>query len=307
MKRGIYTIANDDTLDRLIAMLNSIRFYDKETPICIIPYNSKIEKVRLISTKYTGVKIWEDDYFLKELERKIQNIFGKEVFHRTNQFRKQACWFGPFDQFLYLDADIVVFEKIADNLKYLEASDFICCDYQYVNGVEFLFTQKVLTEGAISQKETKKVFNAGFWGSKKGTITENILWETFGECAKHMEYFDFSQKVSDMPIINYLVLTKIDKTFNIARDTGEKGAGTWAGCDHFIKEGNKLIDPTINKTLKYLHWAGIKIQPGCPYCGVWMYYHNLMGCGVFWGIPRWVFVSILDNCRSLTHQIRSGS
>ena len=41
------------------------------------------------------------------------SAFGEEFFRRPDNFRKQACWFGPFDEFLYLDADTVVFERIA--------------------------------------------------------------------------------------------------------------------------------------------------------------------------------------------------
>jgi hypothetical protein len=50
-----------------------------------------------------------------------------------------------------------------------------------------------------------------------------------------------------MPIFNHLVLKLIKRRFNVVRDAGVKGAGSW---------------------------AGIKIVPGCPYWDVWEYYRR---------------------------------
>jgi hypothetical protein len=38
------------------------------------------------------------------------------------------------------------------------------------------------------------MFNCGFWGSKKGLVSEQDLYDTFAECAAHPNYFDFSEK-----------------------------------------------------------------------------------------------------------------
>jgi hypothetical protein len=43
LPKGIYTLANDNLYDQVIALVNSIRKnYDPEIPICIIPYDEKI-------------------------------------------------------------------------------------------------------------------------------------------------------------------------------------------------------------------------------------------------------------------------
>ena len=274
MSRGIYIMANDSVIENAIALLNSIRLYDADVPVIMIPYDEQHLEIARTLKKHYGVEIYEDPQLLKKLPERVNKIFGKKFFTRVNQFRKQACWFGPFDEFLYLDTDIVVFEKIIDSLDYLSQSDFICCDYQYLNGVKFLFTQKLLEVRIFSDEELRGVFNAGFWGSKRGLISENDLYQTLEECAQHLDYFDFSKKVSDMPIFNYLVLKLAKRCFNIVKDTGKKGAGSWAGMPHFVHHGNQLIDPNVNQPLKYLHWAGIKIEPGCPYYDIWNYYRQ---------------------------------
>jgi hypothetical protein len=274
MSRGIYITANDKVTDQAIALLNSIRLYDPDTPVILIPYDDNYQAIaQLLSDSY-GVKVYQDLDFIDRLSQKLYNIFGKNFFARPNQFRKQVCWFGEFDEFLYIDTDIVVFEKIIDNLDYFSDYDFLCYDYQHKAGIKNVFASKVIEENVFSESELQDIFNGGFWASKKNLISEQDLYDTFVECAAHPEYFDFSQKTSDQPIINYMILKRIQRRFNLARRT-DKAPGNWAGSPHFQHQGNILIDPNINQPLKYLHWAGIRIQPGCPYWDTWKYYRYL--------------------------------
>lgn len=273
MTRGIYITANDRVTEQAIALLKSIRYYDPHTPVVLIPYDDQYQQVAGTLSRY-GVTVYQDLAFLKHLSQQLYDAFGAGFFARPNQFRKQACWFGEFDEFLYIDTDIIVFEEIIKTLDYLQNYDFICCDYQHLGGIKNVFTSQIITDNIFTEKEATDVFNGGFWGAKRHIITEAILLDTFQKCAAHPEYFDFSEKTSDQPIINYMILQHISRRFNLVRREG--GApGSWAGSPHFILRGDRLFDPQINQTLQYLHWAGIKIQPGCPYWEIWKYYRYL--------------------------------
>lgn len=274
MSRGIYITANDKVTDHAIALVNSIRVHDLETPIVLIPYDDNYHQVAAILKERHGVRVYEDLEFIDRLSNRLHEIFGGDFFARPNQFRKQACWFGEFDEFLYIDTDIVVFEKLIDNLNYFSEYDFLSCDYQHLGGIKNVFTPKVVEDNLFTENELKDIFNGGFWASKKGFISEQDLYDTFAECAAHPEYFDFSQKTSDQPIINYMILKRIARRFNIIRRPN--GApGNWAGSSHFVVDGDCLIDPSVDQPLQYLHWAGIRIQPGCPYWQIWEHYRYL--------------------------------
>ncbi|MEB3282568.1 MAG: hypothetical protein VKK42_26985 [Lyngbya sp.] len=275
MSRGIYITANDKVIDQAIALLKSIRFYDSETPIVLIPYDENYQKIYPILHDSYGVEIYQDLEFIDRLSNQLYQIFGQGFFARPNQFRKQACWFGSFDQFIYIDTDIVVFDRIIETTNYLDDYDFICYDYQHSGGIKNVFTPKVLEDGVFSENEIRDMFNGGFWGAKKNLLSEETLYKTFAECAEHPDYFDFSQKTSDQPIINYMILKRVPRRFNIVRRPG--GApGSWAGSKHFQRQGDyQLIDPNVNQPLEYLHWAGIRIEPGCPYWDIWKYYRYL--------------------------------
>jgi hypothetical protein len=274
MQRGIYIMANDRVMGDAIACLNSIRLHDPHTPICLIPYDDQYQTAATRLRQDYGVELFPDLDFVERLAQNLHQIFGPRFFARPNQFRKQACWFGPFQQFLYIDADTVVFSPIIRFLASLDQFDFLCYDYQHNGGIENVFTEKVITAGIFTQNELQDIFNAGFWASKRGLIQEADLYETFRECAAHADYFDFSQKTSDQPIFNYLILKRISRRFNLVRQPG-MGPGSWAGSRHFQTDGVKLIDPTVGKPLDYLHWAGFRIAPGCPYWDLWAYYRYL--------------------------------
>lgn len=272
--RGIYITANDKVLDHAIACLNSIRAHDPSIPVMLIPYNDDYHQVAEVLGRDYGVEVYPDLDFIQRLSENLHGIFGEGFFARPNQFRKQACWFGPFDRFLYIDTDVVVFSAIAKVLDALDDHDFISYDYQHRGGIRNVFAPAIIEQGVFTAAELEDMFNCGFWGSKKGLVSEQDLYDTFAECAAHPDYFDFSEKTSDQPIINYLILKRMARRFNLVRQPGG-GPGNWAGSPHFVQEGMALSDPNVNKPLDYLHWAGYRIQPGCPYWDIWAYYRYL--------------------------------
>ncbi|MFZ9736656.1 MAG: Npun_R2821/Npun_R2822 family protein [Prochlorotrichaceae cyanobacterium] len=273
MSRGIYILGNDRVIDDAIALLNSIRLHDPDTPIVLIPYDEQYQKIAEISGEKFGVQVYPDLELVDRISHRLHDTFGTKFFARPNTFRKEACWYGLFDQFLYLDTDIVVFEKIIDTLDYLIDYDFVSCDYQYKGGLKNVFTPQIFQDSIFSETKVKSVFNSGFWASKKNLFSEERLYEIFRECAEHPEYFDFSEKTSDQPIINYIALKATPNYLNLAQYL-ENEPGNWGGSAHFEvrieSEAPVLYDK--GKRLRYVHWAGIKMQPGAPYYDVWEYY-----------------------------------
>ncbi len=276
--RGIYITANDRFLNLSIALLNSIRHYDPDIPVTLIPYDDKAQEVAEYLGEHYHVKLYSDLEQIQRISDQALKIFGDSFFARPNQFRKQVCWFGDYDEFLYIDTDIVVFDKIIAQLDALDQHDFLCLDYQHCGGIKNVFTPDIFEDGVLSDEDIKGIFNGGWWAGKKGLFDEQDLYDIFAECAAHPNYFDFTQKTSDQPIINYMILTRLkpERRFNLVNQPG--GApGSWAGSSQFLPTGDAaLIDPNhSNKRLHYLHWAGIRIVPGCPYWDIWKHYRYL--------------------------------
>ena len=273
MKRGVYIVANDYVTDNAIALINSIRSFHKEIPIILIPFNDQFQNIASILSQNGGVEIFPDLKLIDEFTENIKEIFPRNFLALPNKMRKLVAWFGPLDEFIYIDTDIIVFENPSKTLDKLSEYDFICCDYHHLSeGLKNIFSPTVKEKQIFTESELQDVFNSGYWASKKGTITSQQMEKTLRECSAHEEYFDFTKGVTDQPILNYLVLKNIPKRHNLVKIPG--GApGSWAGSPHFEEKERILYDRGAK--LEYLHWAGMKIKPGCPYWNVWQHYRYL--------------------------------
>jgi hypothetical protein len=273
MNRGIYIVANDRVIDNAIALLNSIRCYDAEVPVYLIPFNENYHKVLDTLATLHNVQIFPDLQFIEQFTNRIGKIFDQDFLALPNKMRKLVAWFGPLDEFIYIDTDIVVFEKIVGNLDKLAEVDFFCCDYHHANDkLRNIFSPFVKEQQVFTEEQLEDVFNSGFWASKKGVITEQQMDDTLRECAMHREYFDFSEGVTDQPILNYLVLKLISRRGNLVKIPGG-GPGSWAGSRNFQQREYVLYDR--GQRLKYLHWAGTRMKTGSPYWELWEHYRYL--------------------------------
>lgn len=272
--RGIYILANNRMLDHAVALVASIRARDAETPICLIPYDDQYREVASVLGSLFRVELYEDLALIERVAAAARYHIGESGLLAPNNFRKQACWFGPFDEFLYVDADIVVFERISNLLDHLADYDFVCCDDQHENGLTHVFTDKILEEGIFTVQELSEVFNAGFWAARRGLFTEDDLFETFAQCGQRRACFPFDLGVTDQPIMNYLVLTRLRRRLNLYRRPSREPR-VWAGAPGFRQQGDRLVDPLVGRPLRYIHWAGMQISPEAPYWPIWRHYRFL--------------------------------
>ncbi|MEL7141843.1 MAG: Npun_R2821/Npun_R2822 family protein [Cyanobacteria bacterium J06643_4] len=279
--RGVYIVANDKVKENAIALMSSLRQFDPDIPVYLIPFNDEHQAVATQLAELYDVHCFPDLGFLDELTQKIGDIFPRDFLALPNKMRKLAAWFGPLDEFLYIDTDILFFTPVTETLAYLDKADFIWCDYHYKRGLEDVFTDVVLEQNIFSPEALEDVFNSGLWGSKKSALSLDRLYEILAECAAHREYFDFSNGTTDQPIMNYLVLSAIPKRLNIAKHNPAE-AGSWGGSSHFEQRGDRLFDGEV--PLRYLHWAGTPMRTGGPYRSLWEHYrylHDPEGKAVF--------------------------
>ncbi|NDJ17222.1 Npun_R2821/Npun_R2822 family protein [Myxacorys almedinensis] len=278
--KGIYIVANDKVMDNAIALLNSIRLRDREIPIYLIPFNNEYQMVLATLSKLHNVQLFPDLELLERVTSQVGNIFDRNFLALPNKMRKLAVWFGVLDEFLYIDTDIVVFEKISDRLDRLSEIDFFCSDYHFASeGLRNIFSPVIREKNIFTDEQLQDVFNSGFWGSKKGIITEEQLYDVLKECSQHREYFDFTQGVTDQPVLNYLILKCFSKRENLVKASANV-PGSWAGSKHFENRNYVLYDK--DQPLQYIHWAGISMHSGAPYWDIWQHYRYLHEPKNFW-------------------------
>lgn len=270
--RGVYIVASDKVADNAIALLSSLRLQDPDIPIFLIPFSKDSSQVAQQLADLYDVQLFPDLDLIESLTRQIGEIFPRDFLALPNKMRKLAAWFGPLDEFLYIDTDILFFSPVADTLAYLDQADFIWCDYHYKRGLEDVFSDVVPAQAVFSAEALEDVFNSGLWGSRKSAVSLETLYEVLRECAAHREYFDFSSGTTDQPIMNYLVLKTIPRRLNIAKANPNE-PGSWGGSSHFERRGDILFDG--DRPLRYLHWAGTPMRAGGPYRDLWTHYRYL--------------------------------
>ncbi|NER81399.1 MAG: methionine synthase, partial [Leptolyngbya sp. SIO1D8] len=131
MSRGVYIVANDRVCDQAIALLSSLRLQDSDIPVVMIPFDENYQTVGPVLEEKFNVQIFPDLDFVETLTQDIANIFPRDFLKLPNKMRKLAVWFGPLEEFVYIDTDILLFQTITNTLDYFQQADFICCDFHH--------------------------------------------------------------------------------------------------------------------------------------------------------------------------------
>src|SRR5689334_18151123 len=144
MSKGIYIVANNKVAENAIALLNSIRYYDPDVDIYLIPFDDNYHDLATNLKASHNVQLFPDLEFLKEFTEVVAKTFDRNFLALPNKMRKLVVWFGPLEEFLYIDTDIIVFEKIANVLDYLSEFDFLCSDYHHLGrGLQDIFSPQI--------------------------------------------------------------------------------------------------------------------------------------------------------------------
>lgn len=304
MQQGIYILANDHpkVLEDAIALLNSLKRHSPSYPVLMIPYNERYEKaLETLHTRF-GVELYDNTPVLRELERHTLAIRGKIA----PMVRKFSCWFGPFDEFIYIDTDIVVLQDQRDVFELLRDYDIVYCGSGRDLGIKHVFTERVLERRLFSKEEIDDLFNAGFFASKKGILSYPRLMSLLEEAATVSDIFD--PRLQDQPLLNYVTLKAIAKRGNIRQLAPAVTADSWAGNPHLSTEGERVYGKG-GTPVRHIHWAGYKSIPHRPHVNVWLRYRypklpqRLLARAYFWIRTTWGIQFAYNVARQIKHRL----
>lgn len=157
MVDGIYTLANDVVYDQLVALLNSIEANaGRKIPVCVIPYNEQLDKVKAeVATRdnvtlfedYTSIDYW-DNFATQVWEnypraQKTWREWGFPELYRLPMHRKLCALDGGFDRFIYFDADTLLMGPIDYIYLKLDQYDWVTNDFQYKSDLKYVFDASI--------------------------------------------------------------------------------------------------------------------------------------------------------------------
>lgn len=187
---GIYILANDVVYDQLVALLNSIEANaGSKIPICILPYNQQLDKVKAELASRDNVTLFEDsdsiaywDNFATQIwknyprAQKTWREWGFPELYELPMHRKFCAVDGPFDRFIYFDADTLLMRPIDYVYEKLDTYDWVVNDFQYKSELKFIFdgSPEQMEQIFNSENLQAKVFCAGWFATKKNIFSPAI-------------------------------------------------------------------------------------------------------------------------------------
>lgn len=286
---GICTLGNDYVFDQLVALLNSIDvILGSETPVCIYPFDDQTQRIADEIAKRPNVFLYDNqesinrwDQFMltaapERLNRSKSRLYGAH--------RRFCAFDGPFDKFIYLDADTLVMNSLATVFEKLDSYDFVVYDFQFkdVSKIYNVNSPKLLK--VFDQKRiNSEIFCSGFYGAKQGIFNSeqrNWLISRLQNGEAEILY----EGAGEQPLVNYMVMRSNLSIYNFARQLPDnEKTGCSATSKHFEEREHILYDK--GNRLTYLHYIGVPPninQAVCageniefPYRDLFLYYRYL--------------------------------
>ncbi len=197
--RGVYLLANDSVYDLAVAMLNSLRIVEPTLSICLVPFDDNISKIRSLVPAY-DLSLWTDRQALTECDR-ISRLFHDEV---RGHYRKLALWEGPYEEFVYIDADSILLQSLSPVFSLLAEYEIVTGISGLPNTVPFVWHHPE-SSPELQTMDWRFAANTGFIASRQGVLNLAAVQRKLDAALllkPHMalEYLD-------QPLLNYLIIT----------------------------------------------------------------------------------------------------
>lgn len=323
MQAGICTLANDHVFDQTIALINSIaNVMGPDFPVCIFPYDDRCDRLSVAIQAYPNVQIFNDqsvlDYWDNEAKRAWDacpratacwNTVTSDRYYRLGMHRRFGAFSGPFDRFVYMDADTLLLKDITPMLQQLDQSDWVVYDFQHrdVTHVYNGASEKLLQVFTPHQLD-REIFCAGLYAAKRGTFSQ-VQLDTCLDYLKAGEQDILYAMAPDQTLLNYWVMRSNLSIYNYALELpSTEATGCCVTSNHFEVQDNLLFDR--GNPLTYLHYIGLSsslFKRLCdgenldfPYRDIFLHYRYLRDPD---SRPQWVGKPRPYNERSLKERI----
>ncbi|MDB9526886.1 sugar transferase [Oscillatoria sp. CS-180] len=268
---GICTLGNDNVYDQIVALLNSIEVHaGKSFPVCIYPYDDRLDKLRQLAASRPHLHLFEEKAIIERWDQWVHQIWshhptaaekwlainGKSGIHRMGTHRRFCAFEGPFDRFIYMDADTLLLSSPETIFKALDYVDWVTYDFQYKNLSHVFDLSSPKLKSLFSEKALEmKTFCSGFYGAKLGAVAQDDI-EWYLQRLAQGEAEVLYPMAPDQTILNYFVLRRPIESANLAIALSrEERTGNSVTSTHFEERDNVVFDGDLR--LLYLHYIGI--------------------------------------------------
>ncbi|KAB8333507.1 methionine synthase [Scytonema tolypothrichoides VB-61278] len=271
---GIYTLANDIVYNQLVALLNSIEVnVSPNIPICIIPYDERLELVKLEVSSRPNVTLFENKSSMQRWENFYNQVWNahpqasqlkqghsRKWYKQSNLLRKMCAFDGNFKRFVFYDADSLAMSSLDRVLEKLDDYDFVFDDWEHGKSTPVAALNFERIEKAIKLPESQVrplLHCSSFFGSKKGIFGKDEL-EILREYLVINQEFTWINERSwwcDADLFSYMTLRCNRPLFNFTLSpNGQDITGNCADADPFVNINNVLYNQDGLKPIHRLHY-----------------------------------------------------
>ena len=245
-KTGVYCLANDVVIEWFEAFIRSYQLANAALPLTVIPFNENISRLKELQTRFRFDILAEAE--CSRFDALAGVVMGSNSMAGT--YRKFACFFGPYDEFLFLDSDIVLTTPLLKLFNAYARSDY---DFVYFDYALEMAYAPALASRMVAEYGTHG-FNSGAFLSRKDILREEDLWSLAEKAAAVREglllgtyeqsFFNFALDVSRkrMTGMNTLLPELADKV--------------WAGQAFDYDQNTRTARTPDGKILPFIHWPG---------------------------------------------------
>ncbi|MFB2976319.1 Npun_R2821/Npun_R2822 family protein [Microseira sp. BLCC-F43] len=276
---GICTLANDYVYDQLIALLNSIEaILGPDMPVCIYPYDDRTEKIAAAIAKRPNVQLYQDQESIQRWDEFVRNVWDthptalqrwskvtNEPYHRVGTHRRYGAFDGPFDRFIYMDADTLLIGPVSPIFERLNHNDWVVYDFQYTDPSHvYELSSPKLTELFPPERIESEIFCSGFYGSKKGIFDRDRRDWLLAKLREGEAEVLYSM-APDQTILNYMVMRLGISNYNLALHLPpNQKTGCCVTSPHFEEREYILYDK--GNRLTYIHYIGLSSKLFAQVC-----------------------------------------
>jgi hypothetical protein len=267
---GICTLANDQVYNQLVALLNSIETVVGSTiPVCVYPYDDRTDRIAAEIARRPNVQLYDDCDSIQHWDQFVRKVWdahptarqrwGKpdpNVYYRVGTHRRFCAFDGPFDRFLYMDADTLLMSSPEVVFQQLEQSDWVVYDFQFKDPAHvYDLASPRLNQLFSSDRLQSEIFCSGFYATQRHLFTaeqqEWLLSELRSGDAEALY-----PMAPDQTLLNYMVMKSGIALSNLARELPpEQRTGCCITSDKFTERDRILYDQ--GNRLTYLHYIGL--------------------------------------------------
>jgi hypothetical protein len=292
---GIYTMANDVVFDQLVALLNSIEVnVSAEIPICIIPYDDRLEKVKEEVASRPNLTLFDNDQEIKRWENFAEEVWAahpesarkKIIKSKVRLQRKMVVFQGEFEKFVFYDADSLAMKPLTAVFEKLDAYDFVFDDWEPKKVKTALNLDKIEQSGySTADCVRPKMHCSSFFGSRHGLFPEEELVQIQQRLIDHREV-EWINGLAEAFLFTYLTMVAGYSMFNftLSSDSQDR-TGNCADADPFVNIDNVLYSQQGLKPIHRIHYmnypsksfAGLAqgIDADVPHKDVFLHYRFL--------------------------------